>query len=71
MITCVAPASTSIAAETSPVCAPSLSQWTSWAATLISLPLADWAAAASAVKGGAITTSQCRARPATGLSLST
>ena len=58
MITWVAPASTSITAETSPVYAPSFSQCTSCAAILISLPLAAWAAAASAVKGGAITTSQ-------------
>ncbi len=67
MMTCVQPASTSIAGETSPVCAPSLSQCISCADTATFDPLAACAAAAKAVKGGATTTSQCSAFAATGL----
>src|SRR5208283_4578261 len=70
MMTCVQPASTSIAAEMSPVCAPSLSQCISWADTATFDPSAASAAAANAVKGGATTTSQCTACAATGLIIS-
>src|ERR1051326_650727 len=57
---CVAPASTSISAETSPVNAPCLcSAATSWAATCTVVPTRASATARKAVNGGATTTSQC------------
>src|SRR5277367_1372339 len=45
--------------ETSPVKAPSFSQWAFWAATVIFEPLAVSTVAARALKGGATTISQC------------
>ena len=71
MIASVAPASKIMRGETSPVCAPSASQWTSCALTRTFEPRAVAATAASAVKGGATTNSQWLASATSGFSRAT
>src|SRR6266446_6936366 len=70
MITCEQPTDLSIAAETSPVNAPSLAQNMFCAPTAMRVPCAEATAAGRLGKGGQITISQCSERSTKGRNLS-